>query len=316
MLEFRYPELKDREWVQPILSSAGGLGSEYAFGTMYVWRGTYHRRICRYKDFLLSAFGEDYRSYVVPEGVGDRREAISVLMEDARERGVPFRMWGVTEDNREEMEGYFPGRFDYLPQRDDADYIYRSEDLISLAGRKFHSKRNHIARFRRTYQWTYEAVGPENAGECLAIAREWCRKNGMCGQNGHSAENCAIADALDHLGPLGMKGGLIRVEGKPAAFTLGEEINSRCFVVHFEKATTACTRPSTRNSPPGSSPGMNISTGRRTWAWRACGRRSFRTTRLFWWKNLPPFSRGKRYDGPGAPRHGARPEAAVAGLLP
>ena len=236
MLEFRYPELKDREWVQPILSSAGGLGSEYAFGTMYVWRGTYHRRICRYKDFLLSAFGEDYRSYVVPEGVGDRREAISVLMEDARERGVPFRMWGVTEDNREEMEGYFPGRFDYLPQRDDADYIYRSEDLISLAGRKFHSKRNHIARFRRTYQWTYEAVGPENAGECLAIAREWCRKNGMCGQNGHSAENCAIADALDHLGPLGMKGGLIRVEGKPAAFTLGEEINSRCFVVHFEKA--------------------------------------------------------------------------------
>ena len=91
MLEFRYPELKDREWVQPILSSAGGLGSEYAFGTMYVWRGTYHRRICRYKDFLLSAFGEDYRSYEVPEGVGDRREAISVLMEDARERGVPWK---------------------------------------------------------------------------------------------------------------------------------------------------------------------------------------------------------------------------------
>ena len=57
MLNFYYPELKDRDWVQPILSASGGLGSEHAFGTMYVWRWTYCRQICRYKDFLLSGFG-------------------------------------------------------------------------------------------------------------------------------------------------------------------------------------------------------------------------------------------------------------------
>ena len=30
--------------------------------------------------------------------------------------------------------------------------------------------------------------------------------------------------------------GSIRIEGKPVAFSVGEEINPRCFVVHFEKA--------------------------------------------------------------------------------
>lgn len=45
-----------------------------------------------------------------------------------------------------------------------------------------------------------------------------------------------MAAALHGFEPLGMKGGLIRIEGKPVAFTVGEEINPRCFVIHFEKA--------------------------------------------------------------------------------
>ncbi|HIR46815.1 MAG TPA: DUF2156 domain-containing protein [Candidatus Caccousia avicola] len=236
MLNFYYPELKDRDWVQPILSASGGLGSEHAFGTMYVWRWTYCRRICRYKDFLLSGFGKDLRAYVVPEGTGDLREAVEVLIEDAKERGIPFRLWGVTKERLEEYESLFPGKFDYIPLRDDADYLYRSEDLIQLAGRKLHGKRNHLAQFNRSYQWTYEEVSRENFKDCMAVAHEWCLKHGSCGEDGHSEENCAVAAALHGFEPLGMKGGLIRIEGKPVAFTVGEEINPRCFVIHFEKA--------------------------------------------------------------------------------
>ena len=210
MLNFYYPELKDRDWVQPILSASGGLGSEHAFGTMYVWRWTYCRRICRYKDFLLSGFGKDLRAYVVPEGTGDLREAVEVLIEDAKERGIPFRLWGVTKERLEEYESLFPGKFDYLPLRDDADYLYRSEDLIQLAGRKLHGKRNHLAQFNRSYQWTYEEVSRENFKDCMAVAHEWCLKHGSCGEDGHSEENCAVAAALHGFEPLGMKGGLIR----------------------------------------------------------------------------------------------------------
>ena len=33
-----------------------------------------------------------------------------------------------------------------------------------------------------------------------------------------------------------MSGGLIRVDGRPAAFTLGEALHTSCFLLHFEKA--------------------------------------------------------------------------------
>lgn len=236
MLEFHYPEIKDRVWVQPILASSGGMGSEYAFGTMYIWRWTYHRQICRWNDFVLSSLGKDQHSYAVPVGNGSRKEAVEALLADAKERGIPFRMWGVTQEEIEEFESLFPGRFLFLPARNDADYIYRSSDLITLAGRKYHGKRNHLARFTRTYQWSYEEIGRARFPACMEIAQEWCRKSGSCGEDGRSEENCAVAVALHHFEELHMIGGLISVDGKPVAFSLGEEINPQCFVVHFEKA--------------------------------------------------------------------------------
>ena len=49
-------------------------------------------------------------------------------------------------------------------------------------------------------------------------------------------EKRIIAYALEHRKSLGMVGGLIRVEGKVVAFTLGEPLTEDTFDVHFEKA--------------------------------------------------------------------------------
>ena len=51
-------------------------------------------------------------------------------------------------------------------------------------------------------------------------------------------ENSAIALALRQFDTLGMAGGLLRVGGRVVAITIGEPINSRVFVTHFEKADT------------------------------------------------------------------------------
>ena len=51
-------------------------------------------------------------------------------------------------------------------------------------------------------------------------------------------ENYAIALALRHYDEMGFVGGLLRVGGKVIALTLGEPLNRRVFVTHFEKADT------------------------------------------------------------------------------
>ena len=49
-------------------------------------------------------------------------------------------------------------------------------------------------------------------------------------------ETCAINMAFRSFEELKLSGGLLRVDGKPVAFTVGEEINPEVYLLHFEKA--------------------------------------------------------------------------------
>ena len=238
MLDFQYPVLEDRAWMRPILSESGGMGNEYAFGTLFLWGGVYGSRYCRFEDFLLLNWGKDRVQYNFPIGKGDLKRVLGEMMEDARQRGDAFRMWGMTGSQCEQMEAAFPDTFVFTPDRDGSDYIYRSEDLIQLAGRKYHGKRNHLSRFARTYSFTYEDLGPDNLEACLEIAKAWADQSMSTGEKVKSPERelGALSLAIRHFDALALSGGLIRIDGKPAAFTIGEEINSKLFLLHFEKA--------------------------------------------------------------------------------
>ena len=236
MLEFEFPKIEDRKWVQPILTASGGMGSEYAFGTLYLWADTYFSKVSRYQDFLLRCSGGHYHTYNIPVGGKDLKSAVEALVQDAKEKGNPFRMWGLTRENVEQFQQIWPDRFHYELDRDGSDYIYNSSDLINLSGRKYHGKRNHLSKFNKTYDWSYEDITQENLEDCRVVAREWCKENGCGRENGTDNETCALNKAFRHFEELGLAGGLIRIDGKPAAFTIGEEINPKVYLLHFEKA--------------------------------------------------------------------------------
>ena len=237
MLNFQYPELKDREWLTPILSGTGHMGSENAFGTLYIWRETYHSKVCRWDDCLFLCSGQDADCvYTFPIAFGDLRMALQRMMEDAIERNIPFKMWGMTQREVEMMNAVMPDTFHFEPDRDSSDYIYSTEDMIQLPGRKYHSKRNHLSQFSRKYQFTYEDITEANLSDCQQVAQEWCRENGCSEENGLDRESCALGKAFRYFRELHFSGGLIRIDGKPVAFTIGEEINHKTFLLHFEKA--------------------------------------------------------------------------------
>lgn len=237
MLEFDFPELSDREWLAPQLSASGKMGSEWAFGTLYIWKNTYYSKICRVGDCTLFCFSGPLHTYNMPLCDKSRLpEMMELMIGDAAEKGLPFQIWGATQVQTEELERLFPGRFRFEMDRNGSDYIYKSEDLIGLSGRKFHGKRNHIAQFERKYDWSYEDLSAENLEDCRSVAKQWCKAHGCRDQNGFASEPCAIDRALESFHELHLAGGLIRVEEKPVAFTIGEEINPKIYLLHFEKA--------------------------------------------------------------------------------
>ncbi|UZT83247.1 DUF2156 domain-containing protein [Caproicibacterium sp. BJN0003] len=230
MLSFNYPTLEDRIWLQPILSQSGWMGSEAAFGTLFLWNHTYHSKICRHENFVFLCSGKHCCAYNFPIGENPY-EGMELLIEDAKEKKIPFKMWGITQPGIEELQRDFPGRFEYDFDRNGSDYIYSTKDLITLSGRKYHSKRNHIAKFERSYAWRYEEITQDNMNDCREIAIKWKQDN-----DGPEAEMEALEKAFQNFEALHLQGGLIYVNEKPAAFTIGEEINAKVFLLHFEKA--------------------------------------------------------------------------------
>ena len=126
--------------------------------------------------------------------------------------------------------------------RDDDDYIYLREDLVSLAGRKLHTKKNHLNQFMKNYEFTYEEVTPETVPEVMAyIESKNAYKLGETPEEWKEIlelETEAIRELLKFVGK-GLLTGMIRIHGKIEAVTLGEfaRTNSKeTVLVHVEKA--------------------------------------------------------------------------------
>ncbi len=166
-------------------------------------------------------------------------KAMDAMMEWFQSQQKEFHMHLVQQQEFVLLEQWYPGRFQIAYDRDSADYVYETEKLTTLAGKKLHGKRNHINKFKENYPgWVYEPVGAGNVEECFQMALKW-REEAECEQDEEKrAEMCVTLNALRLFEELGLKGGLLRAEpeGEVLAFTIGEPLNPDTFVVHIEKA--------------------------------------------------------------------------------
>ena len=120
--------------------------------------------------------------------------------------------------------------------RDHFDYVYRTADLIELAGKGYRQQRNHTNYLLRTYKMTYEPMNESHVDSCLNLARNWCEARQCEETLSFASEGEATREALQNFRALGLDGGVILINGRVEAFTLGELLNRDTAVVHIEKA--------------------------------------------------------------------------------
>ncbi len=246
MLDFHSLTEDDKKWIDEIFDGTEYFGCFCTFATLWLWKDRYFTEVARYGDTLLIRGVDDEKNiyYMYPMGRSyDIHDAISVLRKDAAECGTGLIIYCAEKWQCDELREAFPGEFEFAEQRGDYDYIYLTDNLIQLRGKKFHAKRSHISKFMRSYpDWSYEDISDANMAECIDFASDLLQK-AVEGQSEEEVfelcmENSAIALALKNYAMLGLVGGLLRVGGRVVAITLGEAINRRVFVTHFEKADT------------------------------------------------------------------------------
>ncbi len=236
MIEFKKPQLSDMEWIKEAMHDSDAMACEYCFGNLYMWTEIYENTVANYNGVFIARDGTDRPMYLYPCGKGDKKAAIEELIKYSANDGWPLELYCLTPKSVRELDSMFPDKFDYIEMREYFDYLYFSEDLGNLAGRKYHAKRNHISYFKKTFNWQYEKITKDNICDCYRMNEEWEKENKEYDDGSLTDELDAITRAFKNFDELGFVGGLIRVDGRVVAYTFGEPINDKVFCTHVEKA--------------------------------------------------------------------------------
>lgn len=140
------------------------------------------------------------------------------------------------------LKNLYPGKFEYIEERDIFDYVYDAEKLRTVKGRKLSGKRNHLNFFKREYEGRVERrlLDEKDFPECFDLLKSWSTsKDGdQEFEDSIDDEYIGIKKLLDNYSALKDKLKVygIFIDGKLEAFSMGEKINDEMALVHIEKA--------------------------------------------------------------------------------
>lgn len=237
MLDFKPVTLEHKDLIEKYYTQKNRFICDYSPVDIIIWAHNYRTKICEEDGFLFMVAGDGNIEYFMPPisigDNGDFKGAVEKLIVHAESNGDKCVIINLDEELREKLETAFPNRFKYDEMRDNGDYVYDAQSLITLKGKKLHGKRNHINKFLKEYdgRWEYEELTENNIHDFFDYQICWSEND-----NQFFGELCASSTALRNFKYLGIKGGLIRLDGKIIAITLGSQPFDDMYIIHIEKA--------------------------------------------------------------------------------
>jgi len=277
--QFKDLTLEDKTFFHQTFTQFPPQISEFTFTNLFIWRHAYQIKISLLQNFLCLLSEQEGSSFFFPPiGEGDVIECYQSLLQYLGQKTTLPKIVRVPEAVVAQIDWKASGMKAEL-DRNQCDYIYLTQDLIELKGRKYHRKRNHIKQFQEKYSYQYIPLTPEWISQCLQLETDWCDLRHCEASPGLLNESSAIKEAFTHFEELGVnpvrnssrydskpsgalnpagiipkydpvaeqrgifsngvKGGAILINGKVEAFTLGDPLNLETVVIHIEKANPA-----------------------------------------------------------------------------
>lgn len=235
---FKPIEIEDYGIFGPILHQYQPETSEWTFTNLFIWRSHYNFRWSTYGDWIILLGREESGPSFAMQPLGPRRRnkvVFSVLSWLRDVEGVPGPSI-ERADGRLAAELREESGFTIEAVRDHFDYVYLREDLALLGGNRYRAKRNHINKVTRSYAFEYEPLEEKHLDACLDLQSKWCVLRRCDEDLSLLGEWEAIREIAANFRTFDLKGGVITIDGKVEAFSIGELLNDTTAVVHIEKA--------------------------------------------------------------------------------
>jgi hypothetical protein len=267
MMDWKTPALTDLETLQKCAATNGFLANVYGAANCVLYAKKFGAQIAVEGGWLFLRLYEDQKPrfffpHKIEGGLDGAEEALKLLEKEARGfleadsrfEKEPFVLKNITAAEKEIAARVFPGA-QFAAARESGDYIYRTEDLAGLAGKKYGKKRNHIKQFKtKRPGWRFEPLTSANLQDARLVEEKWLEEvlaANAAGANSAAGDDLKIEkeiifSALENFERFekvcGMTGGLLYVDDKPAAFCVASLLSAAVTDVHFEKCLSPYAR--------------------------------------------------------------------------
>ncbi len=212
---------------------------EYNFITLYMWQTVYDFHFTTTENFMVVFGVKDGDLFAIQPYCKEEHfeDAMTYIEETFRSVGQKVEFKAVTLEVLDKINALYPNRFTWETSRDDSDYVYEAEKLRTLAGRKMHSKKNHLNAFLKEYgeRFVYKRLERNDFDDCIKLAEKWAfsreKDQNLIG------ESLAIKKVFRNYAKFSkIKVGGIYIDNQLEAFTFGDYLNPDMALIHIEKA--------------------------------------------------------------------------------
>lgn len=237
MIPFSRVTIQNANGLRPYLDVQAFRTCDYTLGAVFQWRAYFQTVYAIVSGMLVmrATYPEEGGCFVYPVGDGNLYEALGAIEAHARETGEPLIFAAVPEEGVTVLNARYGSRASVSSHRDWADYLYEANDLIAFPGRKLHTQRNHLNRFRKDNpHHRFVPVTEETLPAAIAFLDDY-ERTAPIDKIIEAEEMKRAKELLIHSLTLGQKAGYIDAGDAIVALAVGEVVGDTLYV-HVEKA--------------------------------------------------------------------------------
>ena len=231
--QFSPVTLADQPLIESFFSRRDVYLSAYSFINMFIW-GDISQARWKLQEDRLWIFSEREDQMLMPPGEPVSPVELLQVSDGLREAGKSGD-FALVDDKLVAAHPELAASFEAEADTDNADYIYLTQKLVQLKGKKLGKKKNLLSQFLAAAGgYLTLRLEPRDAAACHALSEKWCQvKN--CERLGFTHETSAMKKALTHFSTLKLEGLKILLKNELVAFSIFSPLNRDTADIHFEK---------------------------------------------------------------------------------
>ncbi|QAA31852.1 DUF2156 domain-containing protein [Clostridium manihotivorum] len=240
MIQFKTLELSDKDIFEKYIKDYKFSTYEYSFLTLYLWKNLFKVEFGFFDEVLIIKKTESHTGTYFMEPIGYKEDNLKTVIDELvkikqEDSNIKTLFRDIEESFLIKLKELYGEQITIEEDEDNYDYIYESEKLISLSGKKLHSKKNKYNQFIKTYDYEVKDIRDKSViDDCIEFEAKWnLDKDNLDDQL--MIEEQGIRSVLENLQALNAIGMAVYVQGEIAGFTIGEIVNKDMAIVHIEK---------------------------------------------------------------------------------